>query len=123
MSTTPLVQVVGALDDALDRLERCLCERVERRLAGREMIELAAHDVLRAWVQTRRRTQELERSIAETATLALDLAALALATEASPDLGWTGSLSPQRGVASPREPRDIQEFHRLAPPGGIGGGR
>ncbi len=125
VSAAAIVRQIGTLGDALDRLESCLCDHAYRHQpADREMIEMAAHGVLRAWVQTRRRCQELERSIAESVSLALDLAGLALDERpGTVTLGVTGRLSPHRGVADVGAAGDTCKIHRLAPAGGIGGGR
>jgi len=98
VTTGELVRQIAALHDAIDRLTSCRSNAFER-----ELVAVAAQDVLRAWVQTRRRTQELERAIAVVVSGALDRAALDVASARHLDgsLGLTGWISPRSGERDP----------------------
>lgn len=92
VTTGALVRQVAALHEAIDRLSSCLPSR--GHTASRELTEIAAQDVLRAWVQARRRTLELDRQITGQAAAALGWAERALDGQPA-SLG--ASVSPLRG--------------------------
>lgn len=74
-----LAQPMTALHDAIDRVRACAGEvGGARHTADRELLVMAAQDVMRALVQTRRRCRELEEEVARNAALALDVAARVL---------------------------------------------
>jgi len=117
VSAAVLVRQVGSLGDALDRLATSLLDHERRREPGdRELIEIAAHDVLRAWVQTRRRAQEMERAVADAVLRALDRAGRILgAAPSMPALGMSGGISPHQGVAEGCGSGDTRQIRRLQP--------
>lgn len=74
-----LAQPLAALHDAIDRVQACAGEVGADLAAGdRELLVMAAQDVMRALVQTRRRCHELEQQVAQDAARALDLVARVL---------------------------------------------
>lgn len=74
-----LAQPLAALHEAIERVQVCLAERdVAACPDRRELLAMAAQDVMRALVQTRRRCQELEQQVVQDAARALDRVAEAL---------------------------------------------
>ncbi len=73
MTMAALAQPLAALHDAIDRVQACAA--APGASCDRELLAMAAQDVMRALVQTRRRCHELEQQVASDAARALDLVA------------------------------------------------
>ncbi len=74
-----LAQPLAALHDAIDRVQACAAAPgAGLASCDRELLAMAAQDVMRALVQTRRRCHELEQQVASDAARALDLVARVL---------------------------------------------
>lgn len=80
-----MLHPLAALDDAIRRLRELVAEGNRGGEQRRELLQVAAHDVLRAIVHARRWTRELERE----GLAALDVAAAAIGADIQTRLGYT----------------------------------